>query len=180
MIVFLLADGFEELEAVAPIDILRRCGADVRLVSVRSDRKAVGSHGIEFGCDMAAEALNAEEIEMLVLPGGGLGVENLDSFAGLDSLLESCRSRDAWIGAICAAPSLLGKRGYLQKKKAICYPGFEKYLTGAVLSRSSVVRDGRIITAKAAGVAVEFGLELASALYGNDMSKKIGKAIYHE
>jgi 4-methyl-5(b-hydroxyethyl)-thiazole monophosphate biosynthesis len=180
MVVFLFAEGFEELEAIAPADILNRCGKDVKFVSVTENNAVKGAHGFTYLCDMTFSDLKIEDIEMLVLPGGGLGVENLDAFAGLDSLLEYCSKNDLYIAAICAAPSLLGKRGYLQGKRATCFPGFEKYLTGATHTDEGVVVDGRIITSKAAGTAVDFGLTLASLLTSPQTSQKVGKAIYYE
>lgn len=180
MVVFLFAEGFEELEAIAPADMLSRCGKDVKFVSVTENKAVKGAHGFTYLCDMTFEELNKEDIEMLVLPGGGLGVENLDAFEELDALLEYCSQKDLYIAAICAAPSLLGKRGYLQGKKATCFPGFEKYLHGATHTDEGVVIDGRIITAKAAGSAVDFGLVLAALLTSPQTSEKVGKAIYYE
>ena len=117
---------------------------------------------------------------MLVLPGGGKGVENLDAFEGLDGLLECFFGENKYVAAICAAPSLLGKRGWLKGKKAVCYPGFEKYLTGAEYIDLPVVEDENVITSKAAGTAVEFGLALSRILTDAETSENVRKAIFYE
>jgi len=180
MVVFLFAEGFEELEAIAPADILNRSGKDVKFVSVTENKTVKGAHGFSYLCDMTVSELKLEDIEMLVLPGGGKGVENLDSFDGLDGLLEYCMNNGKYVAAICAAPSLLGKRGWLEGKRAVCYPGFEKYLTGAEYVDSPVVESENIITSKAAGTAVDFGLVLSRILSGAETSEGVRKAIFYE
>ena len=180
MIVFLFAEGFEELEAIAPADILNRSGKTIKFVSVTDKKEVKGAHGFTYVCDTVFSQLDKSDIEMLVLPGGGKGVENLDSFKELDGLLEYCFSENKYVAAICAAPSLLGKRGWLKGKKAVCYPGFEKYLLGAEYTDLPVVEDGNIITSKAAGTAVEFGLTLSRILTDCETSENVRKAIFYE
>lgn len=178
MIYFLLADGFEESEAVVPYDLLKRAGLDIKLVSVGTIILVNSAHNIKIECDILLKDLNYKDMEMLVLPGGGKGVENLDKLNILDEILKFAIINNLYIAAICAAPSLLGKRGLLDGKKAICYPGFEKYLQGAKIENSRVVCDGKIITAIGAGASFEFGLKLVSILKDNETAEKIKKSIY--
>lgn len=180
MIAFLFAEGFEELEAIAPADILSRSGKDVRFVSVGEGLSVRGAHGFTLNCHMTLGEVDLSCLEMLVLPGGGLGVENLDACKDLDGLLKYCTEREIYLAAICAAPSLLGKRGLLKGKRATCFPGFEKYLYGAEHCDEPLVIDGRVITAKAAGVAVDFGLALSALVTDGKTSSQVGKAIYYE
>lgn len=179
MVAVLLATGFEESEAIVPVDILKRGGVDVRLVSMTGEKTVVGSHGIAVGCDCTvSEFVLDESAEMLMLPGGMPGVTNLDIHPALPKLLNDFFERDLWITAICAAPSLLGKRGFLQGKHAVCYPGFEEHLRGAVYTDQRVVRDGRIITAKGAGAASEFGFALLTVLKDAALAEKIKASMY--
>lgn len=176
---FLLANGFEEIEATAPIDILKRCSLDVKMISVHNSVNVTGAHGIEYICDDVLSKTDISDGEMIVLPGGGLGVENLDKVDSLTDIIRGYISRDKYVAAICAAPSLLGKRGFLKGKEAICYPGFEKFLTDAKLSSNSIVKDGKIITAKAAGTALDFGFLLAAVLAGKDSADSVRKGMFY-
>lgn len=183
MIYVFLADGFEECEAIAPIDILRRAGLDVVTVAVADNEEtlsATGSHNMTIITDTnIAHIKPSEEIEMIVLPGGGVGVQNLEASDKIKLFINYCAEKNIFIGAICAAPSIPAKMRLLGGKKAICYPTFQKYLTenGAVISDGQVCADGIFITAEAAGVSVEFGLRLVEALKGNAESEKIAGEI---
>lgn len=179
MVYFLLADGFEETEAIAPADLLRRAGFDVNLVSIKSDLIVKSVHDVNVVCDLLVTDIDLELMELLVIPGGGPGVENLDKFSELDDILNYAVNNNIPIGAICAAPSLLGKRDLLKGKRVVCFPGFEKYLNGAEIVDSPVVIDGNIITSKAAGTAIDFGLELIKYLKGKDFSDNIKNAIFY-
>lgn len=176
MVYFLLADGFEEAEAVLPFDMLCRAGVEIRLAGADSlDVKC--KHGIVFHCDMLIRDVSVSAGDMIVLPGGIPGVPNLDRAEGFDALLRTACSAGAYIAAICAAPTLLGKRGLLKGKKAISYPGTEGELSGAEICDCKVVRDGNIITSKAAGTATDFGLELVKVLKGEEVSDKVRASV---
>lgn len=184
MVYVLLADGFEEVEALCPVDLMRRGGIDVTTVSINKTNTVIGSHNIPVEADtnirtVLRDSLIADHIEALVLPGGMPGTTNLDADENVDKMIAIASITDSWIAAICAAPMILGKRGLLDGKKATCYPGFEEYLLGAQLSEKKVAVDGRIITAKAAGCAVDFGLELVQHLKGLDEANRVKDSIYY-
>lgn len=177
MVYILLADGFEEIEAFAPLDFLRRCGAAVVTVSV-SGSLVQGAHGVVVSADRCLSDVDFSDGKMIILPGGMPGTSNLDACPQMTEILDCVYQRGGYLAAICAAPLVLGRRGYLQGKEAICYPGFEQDLAGARLSLSSVVSDGRIITAKSAGVAWEFGYALAERLVGKDVCETVRKNLF--
>ena len=157
-----LADGFEETEALAPVDILRRAGIPVATVGVGSDMIR-GSHNICVKADMTVDDFEInEDISGVILPGGMPGVRNLDACDEVREAVSYCVSRDLFVCAICAAPSILGRMGVLKDKRATCFPGFEDELLGADVCADKVVTDGRIITAKGAGCALEFGFEIVA------------------
>lgn len=187
MIVLFLAPGFEEVEALAPLDLLRRAGLEVVTVAINApgvweDTVAVtGTHGITVLADVT-EAAFAERLgddfspEAVILPGGMPGASNLDASATVEKTLELAAAKGAYLCAICAAPLVLGKRGYLSGKRATCYPGFEMLLEGATCG-GKVIRDENIITAAGMGVAQEFGLEIISALVSSEKAGEIRSAI---
>ena len=178
MIYMFLANGFEEVEALAPLDLLRRAGCDVTTVGVGGDT-IVGAHGIAVGADIPDTMFRDSKPEMIILPGGMPGTKHLDASRTVDAALRTAANTGAYIAAICAAPMVLGKRGYLQGKAAVCFPGFEEYLDGAVLQPKGihVAVDGKIITAVGMGVAIDFGLELVEALKGKDVASALRTAI---
>ena len=177
MIYIFLADGFEETEAIAPIDMLRRAGKDVVMVGIKNDAVR-SSHGVPVLCDMTDMQVELDErLEMIVLPGGMPGTLNIEENPVVQQSIDYCAEHNIPIGAICAAPSIIGKKGLLEGKEAICFPGFEKFLTGAKLSDKKVVTDGIFTTAAGAGVAVEFGLKLVEILEGSDKADSVRKAI---
>lgn len=176
MVYLFLANGFEEIEALAPLDLLRRAGVEVTTVGVGGDMIR-GSHGITVAADIPDTMYADPKPDMIILPGGMPGSKHLDECRTVDMALKAAVSSGAYIAAICAAPFVLGKRGLLQGKKAICFPGFEKELTGAVIADTKVVRDGRIITAAGMGVAVQFGLALVAALKGDDVAEQLRRTI---
>ena len=174
-----LADGFEEVEALCPLDILRRAGLEVTTVGVGGKDMIAGAHGIMVQADIPDVMYRDSEPEMIILPGGMPGSTNLDESKTVDAALRVAAKKDAYLCAICAAPLVLGKRGYLEGKSAVCYPGFEEYLKGATVSETeTVVRDSKIITAKGMGAAFEFGLELVRALKDNETAEKIKNSVY--
>lgn len=180
MVYCFLADGFEEVEAIAPIDMLRRAGVEVTTVGI-GKRLIMGRHNIPVTADIEDSEFSADEnLEAVILPGGMPGTLNLDASQVVHNALDYAEEHGKLICAICAAPSVLGKKGLLSGREAIAYPGFEKELKGAVISKKHVVRDGNVITAKGAGVAVKFGLEIVAALVGREKSDEISEGIQCE
>ena len=177
MVYMFLAQGFEEIEALCPLDLMRRAGVDIKTVAVGGGEFVTGSHGISVKADMKDTDFADKSPEMVILPGGMPGTTNLDSSDTVTNAIENALLCDAYICAICAAPLVLGKRGILKGKEAICYPGFEKFLDGARLSRKRVVRDGKIITGAGMGVALDFGLELVSVLCGKEKAEELRKGV---
>ncbi len=170
MVYVFLADGFEECEALAPVDILRRGGIEVTTVGVGS-RSITGAHGITVMCDCDTGSIPERDITAVILPGGMPGTLNLEKNETVMEYVKTAAKENRIIGAICAAPSILGHIGLLNGRKATCFSGFEKDLTGAeVDSALPVVTDGNIITAYGAGAAFDFGFELL-ALITNDRKK---------
>ncbi len=177
MIYVFLANGFEETEAIAPIDILRRSELDVKTVGI-GEEVVVSSHGIAVIPDITeVDFVPSDDIDMIVLPGGMPGTLNLEKSRTVQDAIDYCVQNDKYVAAICAAPSIIGKKGLLKGRKAVCFPGFEDFLTGAEISDESVVQDGNIITAKGAGVAVEFGLKLSAILTSEASARKIKAAL---
>jgi 4-methyl-5(b-hydroxyethyl)-thiazole monophosphate biosynthesis len=177
MIYVFLADGFEETEAIAPIDLLRRAGKNVVTVGV-GDNLITGSHGISVVTDtIAQEAVLNDELEMIVLPGGMPGTLNLEKSQYVQAAIDFCVQNGKYIGAICAAPSILGHKGLLSGKKAVCYEGFETQLDGAVTGTEPVAADGIFITSRGAGTAVEFGLALVEKTVSSAESERLRRAI---
>lgn len=162
MVYLLLAEGFEEIEALAPVDILRRAGVDVKTVGI-TGKKVSGSHGISVEADIIPNEAS-DSIDMLILPGGLPGTDNLDRSPDVSILLDRALNSGAYVAAICAAPKILGIRGLLEGKKAVCYPGYEDQLFGATICNDAVVTDGKFITARGAGVAFDFAFELATLM----------------
>ena len=175
MVAVFLADGFEEIEALATVDILRRANLDVQTVGVGS-ATPVGAHNIAVTADITEEDLVVDTVDAVVLPGGMPGTLNLEKSAIVQSAVRYAMERHLPVAAICAAPSILGHTGYLVGKRATCYPGFETELDGAVLC-DGVVTDGNITTACGAGVAVDFALELVRVLVSDDAAESIRRGI---
>lgn len=174
-----LANGFEEIEAIAPIDVFRRAELMVTTVSVTGDQLVEGAHGIAIAADCLFEELRFEGDFLLFLPGGMPGTLNLEAHEGLKSLLRQQADRGQKIAAICAAPSILGKMGLLKGKEAICYPGFESYLDGATVSAESVVKAGAVFTAKGPGVAIDFALRLVEDLRGKEVATQVAAGMIY-
>lgn len=177
MIYVMLADGFEEIEALCPLDLLRRAGAEVKTVALGESREVFGVHGITVLADMTIGSVLDPEPRMIVLPGGMPGARHLREDEKVCRIVKSAAERGAFIGAICAAPYILGELGLLKGRKAVCFPGFEDKLEGAEIVGEKVVRDGNIITAAGMGVAQQFGLALVGAVAGEETAEKIRKSI---
>lgn len=172
MIYIFLAEGFEEMEALAPVDILRRAGLDVTTVGV-TGKVVSGSHKIPVTADITADEVSFSDMEAVVLPGGLPGTNNLEASEIVKKSVEYCIANDKYIAAICAAPSILGHMGILEGKKATCFPGFDKELMGAEYTADSVTVDGKIITGKGAGVSINFALKLTEILKDKETADKL-------
>lgn len=176
MIYVFLADGFEEMEALAPVDLLRRAGLSVQTVGVDTETP-VGAHGIPVVADIDEGRVQLAEMTALILPGGMPGTTNLRYSRTVQQAIQTAMERQLPIAAICAAPSVLGEAGVLKGKKATCFPGFEEALTEAEVVDTPVVRDGKIVTAKGAGAAIEFALELVAQHASPELAATLRKEI---
>ena len=161
MVVLLLANGFEEVEALTTVDVLRRHNVDIRTVSVSADKLVTGTHGIQVMADLVADDVIAEDLDMLILPGGMPGVKNLDVSPVTHAFMDAVLKNGGHLAAICAAPSIFGKHGMLTHTKATCFPGFEGELINAIVLDERVVTDGIFTTAKDFTCSMEFANRLA-------------------
>ncbi len=172
MIYVFLAMGFEEIEALATVDILRR--AELEVVTVGVGGSVVrGSHGITVAADIRDTEATQEGLEGIVLPGGMPGTLNLEHSPVVQHFLDVAVEKGLWIAAICAAPSILGHRGLLNGRRAVCFPGYEQELTGAHVTQAAVETDGRLITACGAGASVEFALRIVAEMVSPERSAKL-------
>jgi len=180
MVYEFLADGFEEIEALTPVDVLRRAGMDVMTVAVGTgDKKTVtGSHGIAVEADLTmAEAKALGEPDTVILPGGMPGTKNLDADRDVDGFVMRAAERGDTLAAICAAPMILGKRGLLKGKRATSFPGFEKDLLGATVTGGRVEIDGNTVTACGMGAALEFALALIEVKKGEGAAREMHRTV---
>lgn len=177
MIYVFLADGFEEVEALAPVDLLRRTGLTVQTVGV-TGKVVTGSHGVAVAADILPEAVVLDDaVEAVVLPGGMPGASNLDASPVVQAAIDFAAQNGKLVCAICAAPFILGKKGLLSGKRATCFPGFEEQLCGARVTGEFVSQDGQYITAKGMGAAVDFGLAVVKALCGAEAAAQLRATI---
>ncbi|MBR1472062.1 MAG: DJ-1/PfpI family protein [Lachnospiraceae bacterium] len=172
-----LADGFEEVEAIAPIDILRRGGVEVTTVSIMGRTAVHGSHGIDVTADTVLEEADLDSMDMLILPGGKKGTENEEACAPLTAKVKEFHAAGKYVAAICAAPTILGHLGILEGKKATCYGGLEGELKGAETLADPVVVDGHIITSRGMGTATQFGLKLLEIFTDAATAQKMAAAV---
>ena len=177
MVYILLEEGFEEIEALAVADILRRAEICVQLVSAKNTDFVTGSHSITVKADVKISDI--AEFDMIVLPGGYPGYENLENNSDVKKLLEKAEKADKYIAAICAAPSVLGKWGYLNNKTACCYPSFENMLEGSKVTFDRVAHDGKLVTSRGAGTAHDFALKIVEVLKDAETAKKIEDAMLY-
>lgn len=168
-----LAEGFEETEALTPLDIMRRGGLEVKTVSVTGNKVVTGAHQVPVVADILFEELKEEDVEMIVLPGGLPGATNLDAHAGLDKLIMNFAAAAKPMAAICAAPMVYGKRGLLKGKKATCYPGFDKYLEGAEYTGNMVEVVDNFILGKGPAAAALFGFAILEKLAGASKAQEV-------
>ena len=174
-----LAEGFEEIEALTVVDILRRAKIDTSLVSVTGDKQVTSSHKISVLADELFENVDFAQVDMIVLPGGMPGTLNLEAHEGLMEQVDNFYKEEKWMAAICAAPSIFGHKGMLDGKEACSYPDFESHLEGAQVVRNSVSVAGKIITSRGMGTAIPFALEICRQLLGEEIAADISSAIIY-
>lgn len=172
-----LADGFEEIEGLTVVDILRRARIDTAMVSVTGRRVVTGSHGIEIGADLLFEEMDYEAGAAFVLPGGMPGTKCLAAHEGLAKVLKDAAAQGKLVAAICAAPSVLGGLGILKGHTAVCYPGFEEKLEGAQVTQEPVEVSGNVITSRGMGTAIPFALALTARLTDSKTADDLAKGI---
>ena len=179
MVAMLLGTGFEPLEAVAPCDILRRGGVEVKLAAI-GEKLVEAGRGVRVEADCTLAELDVKSLEMIILPGGLGGVRAIGASNAALGAVREVYDAGGFVAAICAGPTVLAKLGLLEGRRATCYPGCEDEMAGAVMQNAGVVRDGRIITGRAAGAAADFGLALLAALKGEDEAKRVAAEIVYE
>lgn len=173
LIYVFLADGFEDIEALATVDIARRAGIDVKTVSVMHHSTVVSSHGVSMEADIMCEDMDIDQGDMIMLPGGLPGAETLTSHPAVKDAIMDYATKGKFLAAICAAPMVFGLLGILRGINVTCYPGFEKYLTHAKYTAAQVEVDGCFITGNGPGACIPFALQLVKALKGETVAKQI-------
>lgn len=174
-----LATGFEEVEALTVVDILRRGGIDCKTVSVMGDYDVTSSHAVTIRADLMFDEQNLDDADMLILPGGIPGTPNLKAHAGLDKLIRQYQADGRYLAAVCAAPTVYGEKGLLQGRNATCYPGLEDGLVGANHKEDKVVCDGQFITSRGMGTCIDFGLTLLAKLTDEANAQDVGQKIVY-
>lgn len=179
MVYIILGKGFEEIEALAPCDLLRRGGVDVKLAGI-GGLKISGGRGISVVADCLLEDVDLDSAEMIVVPGGLGGVETIESTPAALELVKKASDMGKLVAAICAGPRVLAGLGLLNGKNAVCYPGMENQMADGIMSQKQpVVHDGNIVTARGAGAAIDFGLALLEILAGKEVADKVSGGIYY-
>lgn len=173
------ATGYEEIEALTVVDLLRRTGIDTEMVSVTGETEVTSSHGIRVKMDKLFEEIDFAQVDMIVLPGGMPGTKNLEAHQNLMKQLDAFYKAGKDIAAICAAPSILGHRGMLQGKRACAYPEYASHLLGALVTQNSTETDGNIITGRGMGCAIDFGLAIVERLKGKGEAEKLAEKIVY-
>jgi 4-methyl-5(b-hydroxyethyl)-thiazole monophosphate biosynthesis len=175
-----LADGFEEIEALTVVDLLRRAGIEITTVSIMGRKSVTGSHNITVESDALFDETDLDSMDMLILPGGMPGTTNLDSFEPLKAKIREFDSKEKMLAAICAAPTVYGKMGLLKGRKACCFPGREPDLLGADVQTTETAIDGHFITSRGMGTAIPFGLAIIEHFLGEDAARSMaGKIVYN-
>ena len=173
------ATGYEEIEALTVVDILRRAGEEITMVSITDERSVTSSHGVEVTMDKVLSEVNFDETDVIVLPGGMPGTKNLEACAALMEQVDAFVQAGKTVAAVYAAPSILGHRGHLNGKKACSFPDMESQLEGAEVLREPAVIDGNIITGRGMGAAIPFGLAILEKLQGKEAADAMGKKIVY-
>ena len=176
----MVADGYEEVEMLTVVDLLRRAGMTCDIISVTGNKELTSSHEVRVAADLLYEEADFDSYDALVIPGGMPGTTNLGQHAGVCQQLKQAYADGKLIAAICAAPTVFGKLGLLEGKCAICYPGMEDQLTGAKVTYEPAVRDGNIITSRGMGTAIDFGLEILAYYEGREAAEDLAKKIVYE
>lgn len=171
-------EGFEEIEGLTVVDLCRRAGIEVDMVSMMEKKEVMGAHQIPVGCDMMFADIEKDGYDMVVLPGGA-GHKKLEAHEGLMALVDEYLAMDKYVAAICASPSILGRRGILKGKRACCFPSFEEHLQGAEVSFDKVCVDGKVITSRGMGTSIDFALAIIGALEGAELAEKKAKEIVY-
>lgn len=174
-----LAQGFEEIEALTVVDICRRGGVEVDMVSVTGAGEVTSSHGVAVKTDKLFENADFEEYDMLVLPGGMPGTKNLEAHEGLMAQVDRFYRENRYIAAICAAPSIFGHRGILQGRRACSYPSFESHLEGAEVTAGPVEVADHVITSRGMGTAIDFGLSILAIFCGSEKAAELAEGIVY-
>ena len=175
-----MAEGCEEIEALTVVDLARRAGIEVAMISITGEKVVKGAHEINFETDIPAEFMDFDLLDGIVLPGGMPGTLNLGANKYVLQTIVDFNVKGKLVSAICAAPSVLGEAGLLKEKKATSYPGFEEKLIGAEICDDAVVVDGNIITSRGMGTAIPFALEIVRYLMDDKTAEELGKAIIYK
>ncbi len=173
MVYVLFAEGFEEVEALTVVDVLRRAKVETQTVSVNDKNNVMGTHNIEIVCDINIKDVRADDLDAVIFPGGIPSTPNLKASEAVKCLADYAYNNDKYLGAICAAPSIFADWGYLNGVKATANPGFMDKLAGAITLEDRCVKDGKIITSRAAGTAFEFALEFVKVFKGDEVAEKL-------
>ncbi len=176
-IAIFFAKGYEEIEALAVVDICRRCGLTIDMVSVTEELTVEGAHGIVVNMDKTFSQVDFAQYDMIVLPGGGEGTRNLEAHEALMAQVDAFYEAGKYIGAICAAPSIFGHKGILKGRKACSYPSFESHLEGAEVTAGPVEVDGNVVTSRGMGTSIPFGLAIAGLFCGQEKAEEMAKTI---
>lgn len=176
----MVANGYEEVEMLTVVDLLRRAGMTCDIISVTGKKELTSSHKVTVIADLLFEDADFDSYDALVIPGGMPGTTNLGAHAGVCEQLKKAYADGKLIAAICAAPTVFGKLGLLEDKKAICYPGMEDQLTGARVTYEPAVRDGNIITSRGMGTAIDFGLEIIAYYEGREAAAELAEKVVYE
>ena len=180
MVGVFFANGFEEVEALTVVDLLRRANIETKMISILEDISVTGAHNIEIKADAVIKDIDISSLDAIVLPGGNPGFSNLGKCTLLmDKCKEFAENEDKLLAAICGAPSVIGKLGILEGRKAAVYPGMEEFLVGADVKYDTVVTDRNIITSRGMGTAIDFGLAIVEYYQGKDSAKSLGEKIVY-
>ncbi len=174
------AEGYEEIEALTVVDICRRCGLGVDMVSVTEELMVTGSHGIGVRMDKGFSSADFQEYDMAVLPGGMPGTKNLEAHEGLMAQVDAYYAGGKYVAAICAAPSIFGHRGILKGRRACCYPGIEAHLEGAEVTAGPVEIADNVISSRGMGTAMDFALAIVEVLCGKEKAQEMAEAVVHQ
>lgn len=172
--------GYEEIEALTVVDMCRRAGIEISMVSITGESKVTGSHGITVEMDLRFEEVDFAALDMIVLPGGMPGTRNLEAHQGLMEQVDAFCRDGRYVAAICAAPSIFGHRGIVNGRKACCYPGFEEELAGAEVCYENVCVSDHVITSRGMGCAIDFSLAIISVLCGRETAEEKAKSIIYK